>query len=128
MPSNLSFLNLHLQCRLWIADLNGNINILRIYHDYLQELHTKINNPELAEKIRYVEESFPVLRKDIDELRNELHLLKMKFAGYVRENKIFDNKVYKSTSHAMVQKRFTVFRTMFVKLIKELSGLERLPE
>lgn len=41
MPSVNS---LHLQYRLWIAELNEDINALRIFNDYLAEVSLKQNN------------------------------------------------------------------------------------
>ncbi|MBA4166126.1 MAG: hypothetical protein H0X41_01025 [Chitinophagaceae bacterium] len=124
MPSKLSFLNLHLQCRLWIAELNGDINMLRIYHDYLQELSDKSDQQELKKDITRFEQIFPALRKEIDDLKNEMHLLKMKFAAYVRENKPYDKAVYKSTSYDSLEDRFAEFSKKFEKLRKELGKLE----
>lgn len=127
MPSKHSFLHLHLRCRLWIADLNSDINILRIYHDYLKELSEKKTDPELKSAIAKYEQAFTGLRKEIDDLRNDMHLLKMKFASYSRDNKPYDKALYKATGYKSLEDRFTDFAKKFKKTKKELSKLEATP-
>ena len=36
-----SIMTLHLEYRLWIAEMNADINVLRIFDDYLKELIRK---------------------------------------------------------------------------------------
>ena len=38
MPATPSVMSLHLQYRLWIAELNFDINVLRIFGDYLARI------------------------------------------------------------------------------------------
>jgi hypothetical protein len=123
--SNLSFLNLHLQSRLHIAELNANINLLRIYHDYLEELKSKNGDAEVNNEVIRFERLFPVLREEIDSLRNELHLLKMKFATYSREDKVFDTSIYSSTGFDILQKKYNDFQKSFEKTKKELDNFEK---
>jgi septal ring factor EnvC (AmiA/AmiB activator) len=98
--------------------------MLRIYHDYLRELVEQKDAPAIAAEVQRYEEMFPQVRKEIDDLRNDLHLLKMKFASFAREDKPFDSDLYKSTTHGTVQKKLLAFRKTFDKLRKELDLLE----
>ena len=50
MPDYPSAMSLHLQYRLWIAELNFDINVLRIFGDYLTELRTKRKEQEVKSK------------------------------------------------------------------------------
>jgi hypothetical protein len=124
MPSVLSFMNLHLQCRLWIAELNWDINMLRIYNDHLQELAAKPEGSGLKDRIGDFEALFPEMRKDIDDLRNDLHLLKMKLATYVREEKIFDEATFKSSGYEELKKRLLAFQKNFGKVKLDLNAIE----
>ena len=69
-------MSLHLRYRLWIAEMNSDIDVLRIFGDYLKELVSKGDNPEVKNRIDYFQQQFINLRKDIDELRDEMHILK----------------------------------------------------
>jgi uncharacterized protein YpmS len=124
MSSTPSVMSLHLGYRLWIAEMNFDINVLRIFNDYLGELSARKEEGEVKLKIEYFEQVFPVLRKEIDDLRNEMHLLKMKLAAYSREKKSMDYKAYLSDNHMAVRDRYSAFRQNFDKIKNEFSSFE----
>ena len=62
MPELTSPMSLHLKYRLWIAELNFDINVLRIFGDYLAELRSRRSEPEVKTKTDYFENSFQRLR------------------------------------------------------------------
>jgi len=124
MPATPSIMSLHLRYRLWIAQMNFDINVLRIFNDYLGELSSRKDEPEVNAKIRYFEQQFPAFRTEIDDLRNEMHLLKMKLASYSREKKPLDYKTYLEDKHTAVEDRYHEFRKNFDKIRKEFEGFE----
>ena len=124
MPTTPSIMGLHLRYRLWIAEMNLDINVLRIFNDYLEALSLKKNEPEIKTGIDYFEQKFSLLRKEIDDLRNEMHLLKMKLAAYSREKKPLDYKIYQADNHIASKKRYLAFREIFEKVKKEFGIFE----
>ena len=62
-PHIPSIMSLHLRYRLWIAEMNSDITILRIFDDYLNEIAVKNNEPEAKTKMEYFQEQFISLRK-----------------------------------------------------------------
>jgi hypothetical protein len=124
MSATPSIMSLHLGYRLRIAEMNFDINVLRIFNDYLEELSLKKDEPEVNERIIYFEQRFPVLRKEIDELRNEMHLLKMKLASYAREKKVLDYKTYLTDNHTNIAERYREFRKNFNRAKKEFEEFE----
>src|SRR4051794_13555360 len=100
MARTFSIMGLHLRYRLRIAEMNADINILRIFDDYLKELSSKQDKPEVKNKIDDFQKEFVCFRKEIDELRDAMHILKMKLASYVREKKPLDYKTYKEDNYA----------------------------
>ncbi len=124
MPATPSIMSLHLRYRLWIAEMNFDINVLRIFNDYLEELSTKKDESEVNTGIEHFAQQFPVLRKEIDDLRNEMHLLKMKLAAYSREKKPLDYKTYLADNHTALRKRYLTFRETFEKAKKEFGNFE----
>ena len=124
MSATPSIMSLHLGYRLWIAEMNFDINILRIFNDYLEELSSKKDNTEVNDRIGYFEQQFREIRKEIDELRNEMHLLKMKLASYSREKKPLDYKTYLEDKHTAVEDRYHEFRKSFDRIRKEFEGFE----
>ena len=71
-----SIMGLHLQYRLWIAELNADINALRIFDDYLAEIALKNNTDNVVNHIKDYKEQFLSLRSKIDDLKHEMHINK----------------------------------------------------
>lgn len=124
MPATSSIMSLHLRFRLYIAEMNSDINVLRILADYLAELETKKNIPEVTKGIDHFRLQFIMLRKEIDELRHEMQLIKMKLAAAARENKAITNKTFPADNQTELQKRFTAFKKTFNKVKKEFGVFE----
>jgi chromosome segregation ATPase len=124
MPVTPSVMSLHLRYRLWIAEMNFDINVLRIFNDYLAALSTKKEESEVNKGISQFEQQFTDLRKEIDDLRNEMHLLKMKLAAFAREKKPLDYKTYQTDNHTALKKRYLAFRDHFEKIKKEFGNFE----
>jgi len=124
MPVSPSVMSLHLQYRLWIAELNFDINVLRIFGDYLAELRTKRKEPDVKSKSDNFEKQFQVLRTEIDEIRHEMHIAKMKLGANARDAKPFDYKEYNKENHAPLKKRLSAYKTEFKKINKEFGAFE----
>ena len=117
-------MGLHLRYRLWIAELNAEINVLRIFDDYVKELSTFSKEPEVKTGIAHFKKQFEKSRMEIDELRHEMHMIKMKLAGYSRENKTIDYRTYKSDNHSGLKKRYLAYRKLFEKIKQEFGRFE----
>jgi hypothetical protein len=124
MPAKPSVMSLHLKYRLWIAELNFDINVLRIFGDYLSELRTKCKNSEIRSKADYFEKEFALLRNEIDEMRHEMHIAKMKMGAYGREGQPFNYKLYYKENHGPIKKRLTTYKSNFKKINSELIQFE----
>ncbi|MEO6963740.1 MAG: hypothetical protein ABIY90_17360 [Puia sp.] len=119
-----SVMSLHLRYRLWIAEMNSDINVLWIFNDYLAALSTKKEESEVNKGISQFEQQFTDLRKEIDDLRNEMHLVKMKLAAFAREKKQLDYKTYQADNHTALKKRYLAFRDHFEKIKKDFGNFE----
>ena len=119
-----SVMSLHLRYRLCIAEMNLDINVLRIFNDYVQELESKESEQELKNKIDYFKKRFVDLRTEIDELRHEMHIIKMKLAAYSREGKQVDYKLYQADNHAELRKHYLAFRKLFAQVRIEFTRFE----
>ena len=124
MLATPSIMSLHLRYRLWIAELNSDINVLRIFDDYLIELDSKKNIPEVITGVKHFKEQFISMRKEIDELKHEMHLIKMKLAATAKENKPQDTKTSSAYNHNALQKRYAAFRKAFNNVKKEFALFE----
>jgi hypothetical protein len=124
MPTMPSVMGLHMRYRLWIAEMNYDINIIRILEDYLAELSPKDLAPDLKHKTEGFKKGFISLRKEIDDLRHEMHILKMNLAAYAREGKTITPETYKGDNHEAVEERFRGFKAGFETMKKDFEHLE----
>ena len=124
MPATTSAMTLHLKYRLWIAKLNFDINVLRIFGDYIAELRVRRKETEVKSKADYFENSFQVLRTEIDELRHEMHISKMKLGAYGRDGKLFDLKQFNTESQVPLKRRFALYKANFKKVTSEFEKFE----
>jgi len=117
-------MGLHMRYRLWIAEMNYHINILRILEDYLIELTPKSNDAAIQNGIAAFKSSFVTMRKEIDDLRHEMHILKMKLAAYAREGKAVTEESYQADNHDVIATRFTRFQQGFEAMKKDFASFE----
>ena len=124
MPEFPSIISLHLRYRLRIAEMNCDINVLRIFDDYLNELKAKRNEPEVAAKIEEFSKRFIDIRKEIDELRDAMHIVKMELAAMSRENRTLDAGTYEKENLEELKEKYFAFRQSFEKLKDEFINFE----
>jgi hypothetical protein len=124
MPATPSVMSLHLRYRLWIAELNFDINVLRIFGDYLAELRTKRKETEVKSQSDHFEKQFLGLRTEIDELSHEMQLGKMKLGAFARDAKRFEYKLFNKENHVPIRKRLSAFKNSFKKTKLEFGRFE----
>jgi len=111
MPGTPSLLRLHLRYRLWIAEMNENITVLRIFDDHLAELQA-LNKTSAQQSIDDFKKQFATFRTEIDELKHEMHLQKMNLAAIGRESGS-EEKINNPEEHAALEQRYVDFRKRF---------------
>lgn len=124
MATAYSIMGLHFRYRLWIAEMNADITVLRIFDDYVIELTTKKNEQAIVKGIENFQQHFISLRKEIDELKHEMHLTKMTLAASAREDDKTQNKPYLKNIHTVLKKRYTAYRRTFKQVKKEFTLFE----
>lgn len=119
-----SVTGLHLQYRLWIAEMNADINVLTIFDDFLTEISAKNNSADVMNYISSFKEQFISLRNDMDELRHEMHLSKMKLAEFAKTNTASVKDVKHAVNHEELKERYHIFRKAFDKTKKAFQKFE----
>jgi predicted nucleic acid-binding Zn-ribbon protein len=126
MAKTYALAGLHLRYRLWIAELNHCIDIIRISQDYYAfEGKDKQDATAVTDGIEYFKKRFIELRKEIDDLRNNFHLLKMKIAADAKTMKEIDQKTYVAESHDEIKKQMIAFKKIFSGVINEFCRFEK---
>jgi hypothetical protein len=116
-----SIMRLHLQYRLWIAEMNADINVLRIFDDYVMLLEEKQNDADTMQQINNYKERFLDLRNELDKLRHEMHLTKMKLAALSKNSDEPADDLEKDVRHKECKERYKSFRKKFSEIKKEFK-------
>jgi phage shock protein A len=124
MPAIPSIMSLHLRYRLLIAELNADINVLRIFEDYIQELKNLKAEQEVESGIDHYHKQFEQARTEIDELRHEMHMMKMQFGEYSRKKKKIESTSKLNQDRIALKRRYLEFRKFFEKSKKDFGKFE----
>ena|ERR1700709_155952 len=120
MTDSIALKSLHLEYRLWIAELNFYINLLRIFNDRLVELSAE-KKPSAEE----FEKKFNANRENIDELRHRMHIEKMTLAATARDNNANSNyKIKVPENYTKIRDDFFKFRVSFNELKSDFVRFE----
>lgn len=121
MSDTVSMNNLYLRYRLWIAEMNFDINVLRIFSDHLQQVILQRSSAVVKSAATAFEKKFADLRREIDELRNEMHLVKMQLSSFSRENPQAGDGAISSEIHDKLADRYASFRQNFESVKQEVD-------
>ena len=116
-------MRLHLKYRLWIAEMNADTSVLRIFNDYLGWLEQKDNTREIDNCINTYKQQFAELRKELDELRHEMHIVKMKLAALSKQGNA-EVDIKELVGFKACKERYKTFRKKFSETKKEFTKLE----
>lgn len=116
--------SLHLEYRMWIAELNLDINLLRIFNDRLKEMLTEHKAKEIKITSSGFEKRFNDIRLTIDDLRHRMHIEKMKLAAMTREKTNEDFKINTPENYESIHNDFIAFRIVFNELKSDFLGFE----
>ncbi len=120
MTDSVALKSLHLEYRLWIAELNFYINLLRIFNDRLIEL-----TGEKKPSAENFEKKFNTSRENIDELRHRMHIEKMNLAATSRDNNADSRyKIKIPDNYTKIRDDFFKFRVSFNELKSEFLRFE----
>jgi len=122
MQTTYSTMGLHLCYRLWIADLNADVNILRIFDDYLADLRVK-NESGVKAGVEDFQKQFTAFRNEIDQLTHDMHLIKMDLAAQAKEGGHRQENPADGI-HGSLRKRYDDFRVKFDKAKNDFIQFE----
>ena len=124
MSETVSCKSLHLEYRLWIAELNYSITLIRIFHDRLEELQKDMPDNAVLSAIPGLSAKLSDSRAVIDELTHRMQIEKMNLARISRESRVINVRIPLPDNYSANRNDFYSFRTSFETLKAELLNLE----
>ncbi|MFT3824328.1 MAG: hypothetical protein QM731_10430 [Chitinophagaceae bacterium] len=109
---NQSVNSLYLSYSLWISELNAGIDTLSVFEEYMRD-HNGDDNHILKTAFLHFRRQFATLRKYIDDIKHEMHLVKMELAAYTRDGKMFVERKDFNDAHRDIRNRYNVFNAQF---------------
>jgi hypothetical protein len=120
MTGSVVLKSLHLEYRVWIAELNFDINLIRIFTDRLIEL-----KQEYKTETEAFDNKFNESRNTIDELRHRMHIEKMNLAALARTNNASHTYAIKvPDNYSAIRDDFFRFRISFNELKSDFLRFE----
>ena len=98
--------------------MNADTTVLRIFDDHFTELFSRTKTAASKKALADFSKEFANARNEIDELKHEMHLIKMKLSANFRLSDAGRNESAEN-NHPALQKRYQAFRKKFDKLKKE---------
>jgi hypothetical protein len=116
MITTLPPVKLHGEYQLWIAELNFDIELIKIFEGHLAYIASRNSSKKLSAHIEQFQNQFIRQREVIDELKHDLNISEKQLAAFVRDmaNVGFDNE--RLDNHPELRERFLTFHNLFEDL------------
>ncbi|HWC54878.1 MAG TPA: hypothetical protein VG676_14930 [Chitinophagaceae bacterium] len=121
----VSLQSLHLEYKLWIAELNFDVEMIRIFEAHLEKIASvNKNNKEVLSKVEHFQNQFIRQREVIDELKHDLHTSEVQLAAFTQEMSTVGYDSERMDNHSGLRERFLTFRKIFSDLKYEFHSFE----
>ena len=125
MVTTLPIKNLHLEYRLWIAELNFDTEMIRIFESHLENiLFQHPAKKDLLPQVEHFQNQFIRQREVIDELKHHLNLSEKQLASFTRDMSLIGYEFERLDNHPRLRDQFLTFRKIFNELKEEFHAFE----
>jgi hypothetical protein len=124
MQQTLPIQSLHLEYNTWIAELNFDTELIRIFESHLAELVSRNSGTEIRAQIEHFQNQFIRQKEVIDELKHELNIAEKQLAGFAKEMSAVGYENERLDNHAGLRDKFLIFRKIFSELKEEFHRFE----
>jgi len=107
---------LHVEYQSWIAELNFDIELIRIFEGHLEYITSQTNSKKLLAKVEQFQNQFIRQREVIDELRHDLNISEKQLAAFVRDMAPIGYENERLDNHSELREKFLTFRDLFEEL------------
>ena len=124
MITTLPPYKLHIEYQFWIAELNFDVEMIKIFESHLAFIALGNTAKKLMPRIEQFQNQFIRQREVIDELKHDLNVSEKQLAAFVRDMSPigFDNE--RLDNHPKLRERFLVFRDLFDDLKSRFRHFE----
>jgi hypothetical protein len=124
MVQTLSVRRLHLEYKLWIAELSFNKELLNIYEMNLQDLAKDNPNKDIMPMVEHFQNQFILKKEQIDELMHDLHVSEVQLAALARNRSGPGLANLRLDNHPELRQEMIMFRKLMEELKQEFHQFE----
>ncbi len=124
MSNSVPVKSLRLEYRLWIAELNYVISLIRIFNDRLTEIANDTPGSEQNNHFLEFKRKIAYCRTEIDGLSHRMQIEKMNLAHPTDESNHPRSRIQIPENYAEIRNDFYNFRVFFNELKSELLKIE----
>ena len=116
MVTTLPPFKLHVEYQLWIAELNFDTELIKIFESHLAYIASHNTSKKLLAHIEQFQNQFIRQKEVIDELKHDLNISEKQLVAFVKDMTAvgFDNE--RLDNHSELRERFLTFRNLFEDL------------
>jgi hypothetical protein len=104
---------LHIEYQFWIAELNFDIELIKIFESHLAYLASHVASKKIMPRIEQFQNQFIRQREVIDELKHDLNISEKQLAAFVRDMAPIGFENERLDNHPGLRERFLTFRSLF---------------
>jgi len=116
MITTLPPCKLHVEYKLWIAELNFDTELIKIFETHLGFIVSHLTSKEPMPRIEQFQNQFIRQREVIDELKHDLNTSEKQLVAFVREMEPVGFENERLDNHPDLRERFLIFRDLFEQL------------
>ena len=124
MVGTIPIPKLHLEYRLWIAELQFAKEEIRIFEHHLEELINKNFLIEVTAQVEQFQNRFIREKEVIDELKHKLHISEKQLAGFVKDLSGMGLESIRMDNHSKLRDDMHIFRKIYCSLKEEFRRFE----
>ncbi len=125
MIPTITIPKLHLEYRLWIAELNFSKEEITIFERHLEDMVAKNSDLVARTQVEHFQNQFIREKEVIDELKHKLNISERQLAGFVRELSGMGLESIKMDNHGNLREEMKTFRVIYGDLKEEFRRFER---
>lgn len=115
---------LHLEYRLWIAELQFAKEEIRIFEHHLEELVSKNFLIEVTAQVEQFQNRFIREKEVIDTLRHDLHGAEVQLVAFVKKLSGMGLESIRMDNHSKLRDQMNTFRKLYGELKQEFRRFE----
>lgn len=124
MVGTLPVSKLHLEHRLWIAELNFYKEELAIFETHLAQLAAQEISRETAAKVEHFQNRFICQKEVIGQLKHDLNTAEHQLVSFVQSHALPNISTLRMDNHPVLRDEMATFRKLYGELKGEFRRFE----